>query len=138
MQYSAPNTAPFSAAKSSELANHYIVNKTEAITNVFQAVKDVKLRAKNWDDMTYYLTDFLNVNRVPYDTPSGAKSLRWIRQDDKADDYLHAVAFATTLIKVYTGERIVTDKSLLSQIRDVLAGRPMFDPNHWEPPVISG
>lgn len=138
MQYTAPNTAPFKSAANSELANHYTVNKTEAITNVFQSVKDQKFRFLNWNDAAYYLTDFLNVNRVPYETPSGAKSLRWIRMADKADDYLHACTFASTLIKVYTGERIVTDKSLLSQIRDALAGRPMFDINDWEPPVISG
>lgn len=116
MQYTAPNTTPFKAAANSELTNHYTVNKTEAITNVFQSVKDQKFRFSNWNDMAYYLNDFLHVNRVPYETPSGAKSLRWIRQAEKADDYLHACTFASTLIKVYTGERIVTDKSLLSQI----------------------
>lgn len=71
MQLSSPNTAAFKAASNSELANHYMVNKTEAVTSVFQAIKDVQIRAKNWEDTSPYLLDFLNLFRVPSETASG-------------------------------------------------------------------
>lgn len=138
MQYSAPNTASFQRANS-ELANHYSVNKTEAVTNTFLAVKELRLRAGRWEDMDYYLTDFLACRRVPSESASGKKQFTWQRDPRKPDDYLHAVSFAMTLIKVYTGERVVADPSILSQIRNMLNGKPA---NHIDmayiPPVVSG
>lgn len=138
MQYSAPNTASFQRANS-ELANHYSVNKTEAVTNTFLAVKELRLRAGKWEDMDYYLTDFLACRRVPSESASGKKQFTWQRDPRKPDDYLHAVSFAMTLIKVYTGERVVADPSILSQIRNMLNGKPA---NHIDmayiPPVVSG
>lgn len=65
--------------KNSELANHFGLNKTEAVTNVFAAVKDKKIRAKNWELTSNYLLDYMNVFRAPSDTPSGATTFKWIR-----------------------------------------------------------
>jgi hypothetical protein len=39
MQFTGPDKRPFAPVKNSELANHFSVNKTEIITNVFTAVK---------------------------------------------------------------------------------------------------
>lgn len=138
LQYAAPNAASFQRANS-ELANHYSVNKTEAVTNAFLAVKELALRANRWDDMEYYLTDFLACKRVPSESATGKKQFTWQRDPRKPDDFLHAVSFAMTMIKVYTGERVVADPSILTQIRNMLNGRPA---NHISmagiPPVISG
>lgn len=138
MQYAAPNCAAFQSVAGSELPNHYSVNKTEAVTNTFLAVREGGLRAKSWEDMSYYLTDFLAVHREMSDTPTGKKQFKWNRDPRKPDDFLHAVSFAMTLVKVYTGERVVADPSLLRQIRNTLNGRQAGPDLAGIPPVISG
>lgn len=138
MQYAAPNCAAFQAVAGSELPNHYSVNKTEAVTNTFISVREGGLRAKSWEDMSYYLTDFLAVHREMNDTPTGKRQFKWNRDPRKPDDFLHAVSFAMTLVKVYTGERVVADPSLLRQIRNTLNGRQAGPDLAGIPPVISG
>ena len=51
MQFTGPDKRPFATVKNSELANHFSLNKTEIITNIFSAIKSSKMRSRNWDDM---------------------------------------------------------------------------------------
>lgn len=125
MQFTGPDKRPFATVKNSELANHFSLNKTEIITNVFSAIKSSKIRSRNWDDMQSYLLDFLNVFRAPFETNVGATTFKWVRNPRLADDTLMATCFAYVLIKLYKGERIVEDKSISNQIMSTLYGRPV-------------
>lgn len=140
MQFVGPDKKPFAAIKGSELANHFSLNKTEIITNIFSDIKDRKVRSRNWDDMQTYLMDFLNVFRAPFETNVGATTFKWIRNPRLADDTLMAACFAYVLIKLYKGERLVEDKSIQEQVLSTLQGRPMrspvINPNNFF--VVSG
>lgn len=137
MQYDSPWCAPFKAANS-ELANHYAVNRTEAVTNTFMDIKDGRLQAGPWAEMRPFLTDILAVRRVISEQPSGKKYMLWQRDSTRPDDFLHALTFGLTLIKVYLGERVVADRSVLAQIRGVMNGNATPSGLQGMPPVISG
>lgn len=139
MSFTGPDKKPFAPIAKSELANHYSLNKTEIITNVFTAVKQQILRSKNWEDTQTYLMDFLHVFRAPFETNVGATTFKWVRNPRLADDTLMATCFAYVLIKLYKGEKLVEDKSLEKQILSTLYGRPIpQSPMAFIPTVISG
>lgn len=139
MSFTGPDKKPFAPIAKSELANHYSLNKTEIITNVFTAVKQQILRSKNWEDTQTYLMDFLHVFRAPFETNVGATTFKWVRNPRLADDTLMATCFAYVLIKLYKGEKLVEDKSLEKQILSTLYGRPLpQNPMAFIPTVISG
>lgn len=139
MQFTGPDKRPFAPVKNSELANHFSLNKTEIITNVFTAVKQGQIRARNWDDMQTFLMDFLHVFRAPIETNAGATTFKWVRNPRLADDTLMAFCFAYMLVKLFRGEKLVEDKSLEMQIQSALHGRviPQGFIN-FVPPIISG
>lgn len=139
MQFTGPDKKPFGPVKNSELANHYSLNKTEIITNIFTAVKEQAIRSKNWDDTSTFLMDFLHVFRAPFETNIGATTFKWVRNPRLADDTLMATSFAYVLVKLYKGEKLVEDKSLERQILSTLHGR-VIPQDHlaFIPTVISG
>lgn len=139
MQFVGPDKKPFSAVKDSQLANHFNLNKTEIITNIFQSVKQKTIRSKSWEDTETFLMDFMHVFRAPYETNTGATTFKWVRNPRLADDTLMATCFAYVLIKLFKGEKLVEDKSLERQILSTLYGR-VIQPSvmNFVPTVISG
>lgn len=139
MQFVGPDKKPFSAVKDSQLANHFNLNKTEIITNIFTAVKQKTIRSKSWEDTETFLMDFMHVFRAPYETNTGATTFKWVRNPRLADDTLMATCFAYVLIKLFNGEKLVEDKSLERQILSTLYGR-VIQPSvmNFIPTVISG
>lgn len=123
-QFTGPSTAPIAPVKNSSLTNHVGVNKTEAITNVFADIKRGRIHCRRWEDMSQYLTDFLNVYRAPVDTEQGMTKFRWIRSSTKADDALMAFTFAYVFVKMFLGEKMVEDRAFERYIMDVLNGQP--------------
>lgn len=123
-QFMPPSAAPLAPVKNSSLPNHVGINKTEAITNVFTDLKNGRVHAMNWNKMSQYLMDFLNVYRAPVDTEQGMSKFRWIRSATKADDALMAFAFAYVFVKMFLGEKLVEDRAFERYILDVLSGRP--------------
>lgn len=142
-QFEGPKTAPISQVKNSSLYNHIGINKTEAITAVFTDVKKLspmRIRAKTWDRMSAYLSDWLNLFRAPTESSAGISSFKYIRAATKADDALMAFVFAYTLIKFYKGEPLVEDKSFGKYLRELVIGatlpvRPMVPTNSIPPNV---
>lgn len=127
MSYVGPTAAPIAEPKGDHLANQLSVNRTEALTNVFRDVRrfdPVQIRCRNWNDMQPYLSDWLNMYRVPTEMPTGQTVFRYVRAATKADDALHAFTFAYTLMKIYTGENLVKDKALERKLLQVLGASP--------------
>lgn len=122
MTYVGPQAAPLSEPKNSHLPNQLSLNKTEAVTAVFSAVKTLtpqRIHARSWEYTKDYLSDWLNMYRAPSDTDTGTK-FRYIRVSNKADDALHAFAFAYVLLRFFIGDPIVKDPTLEKRLRDIM------------------
>lgn len=122
MGYVGPMSAPLAEPKGQHMPNQLSLNRTEALTNVFKDIKSpvLKIRCRNWDDMAPFLTDFLNMYRLPIEMPGGASTFKYVRSSTKADDALHAFTFAYVLAKFYLDEPLVRDEALARRLRDVL------------------
>lgn len=120
--YTGPHSEPIREPSKAHMANQLSVNRTEAITNVFNDVKNPlqKIRCRGWEEMSTYLLDWLNMFRVPVEMPSGETLFKYVRQATKADDALHAFTFAYTMAKIFKGESLVHDRALDNRIRAVM------------------
>lgn len=119
LEYLGP-TAPVIAQPShGGLANQYTVNKSEAVTQVVQAIKRKdrpRIRCYNWDESQRLLMDFVNMFRVPTDNANGRSAFRFIKNPAKPDDTLHAVSFGYILGRILLGEPLFQDNSTRDMI----------------------
>jgi hypothetical protein len=122
MNYGGPETAMFSRAGNSHLFNHYMLNRTDSITALFEAIKKdpPRIRCFNWNDAREYLMDFLNLFRIPTEGSSGRGTFKYRRHGSKADDALHAVNFAFTMSRLVNGEPLMEDRTLKLEISNIL------------------
>lgn len=123
MSYVGPTTAPVATPAGAHMQNQLSINRTEALTNVFRDVKRFdpqRIRCRNWGDMQPFLSDWLNMFRVPVEMPGGQNVFKYVRAATKADDALHAFTFAYVIAKIYRGDSLVKDPALEKRIRTVL------------------
>lgn len=124
LDYTTPRSAPLASPKGQHMVNQLSVNRTEAISSLYSALKSphMKIRAKKWEEMSSYLLEWLNMYRAPIELPGGQTGFKYIRSSSKADDSLHAFNFAYILARFFLGEPMVNDVKLQNQLRDVLNG----------------
>ena len=123
MSYVGPTAAAVATPAGAHMQNQLSINRTEALTNVFRDVKKFdpqRIRCRNWGDMQPFLSDWLNMFRVPVEMPGGQNVFKYVRAATKADDALHAFAFAYVIAKIYRGDSLVKDPALEKRIRTVL------------------
>ena len=122
MEYTNPWAPAISLPKGAHMHNQLLINRTEALTNVFRDLKRPvpMIRCRCWEDMSPYLLDWLNMFRVVQESTSGKKSFLYRRPPTKADDALHAFTFAYVLVKFYRGESLIDDSNLVQRINAVL------------------
>ncbi len=122
--YGGPDTGMFTRPHASELFNHYHLNRTESITQLFSTLKQdpPRLRCYNWGEAREFISDILNMFRVPTESSSGVTSLKYRRHGSKADDGLHAINFAYTLCRILLQEPLIEDKSLKLELDNRLRG----------------
>jgi hypothetical protein len=112
--------------ESPTMFNMYSLNRTESITALYYAIRQMRIRTFDWDarmngdTIGAYLSDFLNLIRVPSETASGATGFLYRKHGAKSDDFLHAVNFAYVVARVYLQENIVEDKSLLQRMKGAI------------------
>lgn len=124
MSYVGPMCAPVAEPKGPHLPNQISINRTEAVSSVFQAVKKFdppQIQCRAWGEMQPFLSDWLNMYRVPSDLPSGQTVFRYVRAATKPDDALHAFTFAYVIAKIYLGEPIVRDPVLEAKVKSILS-----------------
>lgn len=120
--YTGPNTAPVSAPKSGHgWFNQFALNRTESITMLYSSIKKETpdIRCFKWDLAKHYLSDFLNLYRIPTENTTGTYSFRYRRHGSKPDDTLHAVNFAYVLSRIIRGEPVVEDRALQERLRQL-------------------
>ena len=115
-------SAALSEPAGDHMFNQYSLNRTEAITSLYDAIKQKRIRCFQWEHAERYLLEFLNLFRAPNETSSGATSFTYRRHGSKADDSLHAVNFAYVLARLMLDEPLIADKMLRDRILKNLRG----------------
>ena len=111
-QYTAPNTAPVSKPANSALFNHWTLNRTEAITELFRAIREGEILCYPWEEAKDHLLDFLNLFRIPSEASGGGTGFLYRRHGAKPDDTIHALNFAYAIARLYMKHPIMHDKQL--------------------------
>lgn len=120
--YSPPYLPMIMRPQFQQFPAQYMLNKTESITQLFEAIKKQRIRCYAWDAASTFLDDFLNSQRVHAETRHGRQYFLHIRNSTKADDTMHAVNFAFVLARLLLKEPMFDDPNLRNYVNDQLNG----------------
>ena len=109
-KYKGPVGSTVSIPKNSTMPNLYILNRTETISALFLDIKNKRIRAPKWEQVSNYMTQCLNTTRVPITLQDGTNTLQYVRNPAKADDMLHALNYAVVLSKILLEEPLFKDE----------------------------
>ena len=120
--YTGPKSAMLSEAGDSLLYNHYSLNRTESITQLYDAIRltPPRIRCFNWAEAADHLLQFQNLVRTPVELPGGQTTFKYTRAGDKVDDAMHAVNFAYIMGRVILGEPLFSDRGLQQRVAQML------------------
>lgn len=129
-EYSTPYSQMIKKPAYQFIPTHYMLNKTESITQLYGAIKKLRIRCYSYENAytKAMLEDFLNSFRVPSESRMGRQYSLWIRNPAKADDTLHAFNFAFMLGRMLLKEPVFDDPSLANYIYGQLAGMSAHPP----------
>jgi len=116
--YVGPQSSLIKPPASGGWMNQFSLNRTEAITTLYDAVKTGRIRCYNWNLAQDYLLEFLNLSRVPVESPGGVTLFRYQRHGSKADDTLHAVNFAFCLARIVLNEPLLEDPTIARTLQE--------------------
>lgn len=120
--YVGPSSPAVSEPAGPHMLNQYSLNRTESITTLYEAIKNLRIRCYEWDMAERYLMEFLNLFRAPNESAAGVTSFTYRRHGSKADDSLHAVNFSYVLARLILGEPIINDRALRDRILQIIRG----------------
>lgn len=114
-KYAAPNSEVIK--ESPTMFNMYSLNRTESITSLYYAIKSMRIRCLSWNIMEEYLTDLLNLIRIPQESGTGTTGFLYRKHGARPDDILHAMNFAYVVGRVFLMEPVVPDRSLMERMK---------------------
>jgi hypothetical protein len=115
-QYVGPRCPYLSAPEDAHGHNQWSLNKTESMTVLFQAIKSQRIRCYPKDAAMEYLSDFLNMYRVPSEMPGGATTFLYRASATKPNDTAQAMNYAFTLGKILLGEPVFSDSAVRAKV----------------------
>lgn len=122
--YTGPKAAILNRPKGDHLHNQYSLNRTEAITSLYDAIKAGRLRCFKWEQAEELLLQFLNLIRAPDENvQTGVQGFKYRRHGSKPDDILHAINFAYVLGRIVIGEQLFEDAAVASELDKRLRGK---------------
>jgi len=119
--YTGPKAADVGIMKDSRY-NHLSLNKTEAITRVFEAIRNQRIRCYNYMTAKDLLSHCLNCVRHPHESNTGVTTLNFRRHPGKPDDILQALVFAYHIAMIVIGEPIFEDRAVKRQVEAMIRG----------------
>jgi hypothetical protein len=127
LQYAGPKAAMLAAPEQSMLTNHFLLNRTESITQMILDIKKQnegpRLRCYDWGESGQYLSDFTALRRVQGESAlTGETTFRYMRDPRFPDDSLHATNFARVLALLILGEPLLQDRSIMEEVMSRFAG----------------
>ena len=121
-KYSGPSSNILSEPSQSNFQGLYSLNRTEAISATFSAIKNSEIRAPNWEQCKSALLDLLNLVRIPSEGRSGETTFLYNRKPNKSDDFLHAITYAFVLAKLLQGKPLFEDQRSQLAFYDLISG----------------
>lgn len=116
-EYQAPYTAIVKKPQFQQFPTHYMLNKTESITQIFEAFKKQRIRCYGWEAAEGCLKDCLNSFRIHAENRFGRQYFLMIRNPANADDTLHALNFAYVVGRILLREPMFDDVALQQYAR---------------------
>lgn len=121
--YAGPE-APISQPMNGELANSFMLNRTESITALFMGIvmAEPLILAPSWDEYGEYLLHFMNMTRVLTEKGEGRR-FRYNRHGSKSDDFVHSLNMAYSLLRLACNQSLLAEPKSRTIVRDaVFAG----------------
>lgn len=113
LEYNAPYSPILSRVKHPHFPAHYLLNKTESITFLFEAIKKQRIQCYGWAEAQSCLSDLLHSKRVHAENRHGRQYFLHIRNNPSLpDDTLHALNFAFVGARLLLRERLFADDAL--------------------------
>lgn len=125
-QYTGPTTAFIDEPGGAHAYNYWSLNKTESISQLYEAVRHKRIRCFCWEQAEEYLKDFLNMFRAPGEQAGGASTIIYRSSASQPNDTLQAVNYAYVLARILRDEPIFSDRSLQLRLQQSLQG-PVVD-----------
>jgi hypothetical protein len=123
LQYAGPDAPILARPAHPHFPAHYLLNKTESITWLFEAIKKHRIQCFAWDSAQSCLEDLLHSKRIHAETRHGRQYFLHIRNNPSLpDDTLHALNFAFTGARLALRERLFSDPGIQSYIDSMMAG----------------
>ncbi len=126
IQYGGPREAYFTEPQTAHTFNTWRLNKTESITELYQAIKKKRIRSYRWDHAQAELLDFLNMFRAPAEMPGGSTTFVYRPSATKPNDTLQACNYAYTLGRFLLGEPLFADQTLKLRLEQTLRGSAQY------------
>jgi hypothetical protein len=121
-EYNAPYAQMVTQPKHPMFPTHFLVNKTESITQLFMAIKEGRFRCYKWPAAQTHLSDILNSFRVHAESRHGRQYFLHIRNPANADDTLHAINFAFISARVLLREPMFDDPAVRDYVSRTVFG----------------
>ena len=122
-QYSAPYSLILTRPAHPHFPAHYLLNKTESITFLYEAIKSLRIKCYSWENAQSCLTDLLHSQRIHTETRQGKQYFLHIRNNPSLpDDTLHALNYAFTGARILLREPLFTDPQMKNYVQNLLNG----------------
>jgi hypothetical protein len=121
-QYTGPRSRVISRPLQSEMINHYVINKTETISMLYEAIKNRRILCFNWEESNAFLNDYLQVYRNVHESDTGVSTFTWASNPSKPNDSLQATNYIFILAKILKGEPIFEDSTLEYEVNALITG----------------
>jgi len=129
MTLTGPGTAPVAPITGLPMSAMVGLNKTEAITAVYSAIKhrpSPRLRCYKYAESSDFLADFMNSFRVLTDNQHGKRYFKYIRPASKSDDGLMSCMFAYATGRLVMGEPLIADPAFAEALRRIFVAGDIF------------
>lgn len=92
--------------------NHWMLNRTDSLSQLYGAVRTQRIRCFGWELAEEFLTDFLNVYRVPHEGPGGVNRFTYVGHPARTTDVMQAVNYAFQMGRLLMGESVTNFQGL--------------------------
>jgi len=131
MRYDDPGRPYVSIPQDVQVFNMWNLNRTESISTLYSYIQDKRLRCYSWSLAGPLLRLIMNMYRHPSEDSKGRTKFLYRRDASKADDTLHSLNFAITILRMVLHEPLFSERGSRMQFEQHMAeiergGGPMM------------
>lgn len=93
--------------------NHWNLNRTDSLSQLYNAIRIQRIRCFAWELAEEFLTDMLNVYRVPHEGPGGVTRFTYVGHPARWTDVLHAINYGFQMGRLLLGEPVTNHNGLI-------------------------